>query len=431
MRVALTCIVPDGSLPLSGDPLVPFVQHLDDETPDVNDVVHPTITEGTDVYFDLTFKKANGDPFDLTNKIVTLTVRRTATAVDPLLANLADDSTSDTTTVKVAHAQTEGQHPRTFVYDITMQDGDDDDTDVVLPESHFEMVAKIADEGDEVISPGPGMKLVGIPFPGPGDVGKAIIVTDDDPATLGFTETALANELPDLAGVDGAVLMERPIGTLVFGRLTEDDIDPGFSISTFVGSGTYAATKEIGDTIVNPTFSQTFSSTPATVTLNDGNGAVSLNSPFATEQYSVSPLSPTTYSKTTPNQTVTWTLTATSSGGVVDTAAVVTTWRARVFYGIATPGTLNAAFIQALPSSGLQAARTGSYAVGAGNNTKKAYLGWPTSFGTPTVTSGGFSFPVTKVVSALPVTNGFSAIVNYDLWESDAFQNSAQTLVVS
>ena len=71
---------------------------------------------------------------------------------------------------------------------------------------------------------------------------------------------------------------------------------------------------------------------------------------------------------------------------------------------------------------GLASSFGGTYPFGTGGGTQRIYLCWPTAFGNPASIKdqNGFVFPMTKVATAVPVTNAFAVLVagGYDIWES-------------
>jgi hypothetical protein len=217
-----------------------------------------------------------------------------------------------------------------------------------------------------------------------------------------------------------------------FITITEDMIAPGLTLTI---SGP-ASPIELGVSLVNPQFAVTHNQTPSAASLADSTDTQAISPPTATAigyAGAAGTFPARTYSGTsTPNSTLTWAYSATA-GGFTATKTASVLRQARVFYGIETPATLNAAFILALPSSRLQPSFAQTYAIGAGSNTKKGYLGWPTAFGTPASfkDGGGFAIPMTKVVSALSVTTTAGATLNYDLWATDFFQNAAYSTVVA
>jgi hypothetical protein len=243
--------------------------------------------------------------------------------------------------------------------------------------------------------------------------------------------------LPPLSGQDGAALREnQPGGFLTFQRLTLDDIDAAFSITSFLPG--FTTTKELGDSIVDPSFTAAYNAAVASATLQDNVDTQALLTPFLAFAYGTAPLPARSYVKTGINETVTWTLSATKApAGPVKQATVIAAWRPRVFYGVAPiPGAYNEAFIEGLASSALASgfARTINYPSPGG--TQKLYYIFPTAFGNPSQFKDedtGFAIPFTKVASAVAVTNAFSVLVagGYDVWESDNFLAAAVDVVVS
>ena len=114
-------------------------------------------------------------------------------------------------------------------------------------------------------------------------------------------------------------------------QLTQDDILPGFSIGSFSVSG---GVIEVGATITNPTVAASYSSLPASasVTNTDGHDSpLALTTPFAAGTVTGA------FEHSAP-ATVTFTLTAVSTGGVTKTATATEQWLFRSFAGLGTAG---------------------------------------------------------------------------------------------
>lgn len=240
--------------------------------------------------------------------------------------------------------------------------------------------------------------------------------------------------IPDPAGHGGQFLRVLDNETAAaWSAITQDMILPAFSAS-LSGPSTPV---EVGTTIVNPSFTASYNRSAAAATLNDGTGAIALTaSPFTAFAYGTGPLPARSYQKTTVNAQTTWTLSATDVNSVVRTAAATVTWEARAYFGIATPATLNAAFIAALAGSALESGLGRTIAFAAPAGTKLLYYAFPASFGAPTRfvdTNSGFAVPFSKVASAVAVTNGQGVTIagGYDIWASDQFLNDAVTVQVS
>ncbi len=243
---------------------------------------------------------------------------------------------------------------------------------------------------------------------------------------------AAIGEEPATIGVSGAVPVDDGTGVDVRRQLTQDDILPAFSITSFARAGTFPSVLEIGDTLVNPRFAASYSAAlvaPLNL-INDAGPntdpvALVAENSFGYNNFNASGLPARSFSKSTVNGTVLWTLSATKSpSGPTRTATILNTWEPLVFFGIATPAAFTAAFIHALPSSRLQPSfASNTYVIAGGIAGQHGYVAWPSSFGDPssfTDVNTGFGAPGTKVAAAVPVTNGFGVTVNYDLWQTDS-----------
>jgi len=266
--------------------------------------------------------------------------------------------------------------------------------------------------------------------------GIGIVSIDADPAS-----NANSGVVPMLTATDGAVPVDTGLGSLVNRRLTQDDIDPAFAITSFARSG-YSSPKELGDSIVDPRYTASYNATLTTpLNLLDGTNTDPINlaasTSFGYNNFNGSGLPARSYVSSTINGTVTHTLSAKKSpSGPIKTAAIVDQWQPRVFYGITTvPGAYDEAFIEGLVSSRLQSGRGGVYVFAAGTPTTKIYICYPTAFGSPASIKdqNGFDFPMTAVATGVAVTNAFAVLVagGYTVLESDNFITAAFTLTVT
>lgn len=241
--------------------------------------------------------------------------------------------------------------------------------------------------------------------------------------------------LPPFSGTNGAVVTEEgnPTPFAVFRQLTQDDILPAFTPVLATGPSTPV---EVGATIANPQFTATYNYPPTSATLTDSTDTQVIASPFTSFGYGPPGLFPARmYTKATINGTETWTLAA-SSGGPTKFSSRTVTWQARRFYGAAAvPGLYNEAFIESLSTSQLAPGFAGVYVFVTPGPSQKLYLSWPTAFGNPSSIKdqNGFVFPMTKVATAVPVTNTFAILIpgGYDIWESDNFITAQFTLTVT
>ena len=117
-------------------------------------------------------------------------------------------------------------------------------------------------------------------------------------------------------------------------------------------------------------------------------------------------------------------------GANTKTSSVAITWRPPVFWGVATPSTINEAFVESLASSALASSRARTLTVNAGSG-QKIYYAFPTSYGTPTFTIGGFEGGFEKVGDAISVTNSNGVTQTYDVWASTNASLGSTTVVVT
>lgn len=265
-----------------------------------------------------------------------------------------------------------------------------------------------------------------------GGIGERFVLAQISPSII-WLPYVPSGALPDpTLYPDGAVPVVRT-GVWVYDtRLTQDDIDPGFAIMGFAAG--FATTNEIGTTIANPAFTASYNAALASAHILDGTHTDAIALPATSFAYGAGGIPGRSYTQSTPNATQGFTLSVVPLSGPTKTAGITAVWRAKTFYGAQTPASIDAAFIASLPTNGLASGFAGTYAIGTLGNTKKAYLSFPTSYGTPTIFKNagtGFAVPFSKVGSAIAVTNGLGATVNYDVWASDNLLNAAFNLQVS
>lgn len=234
---------------------------------------------------------------------------------------------------------------------------------------------------------------------------------------------AAASPLPPLIGEQYAVLMENPIGVPSWSVLTEDMIGAAFAVGlALVGS----ATREVGESAINPQFNASYTRPPAAAVLTDDDpgstplDVVALANPITRVR---------TYVRTTNNEAVTFTLTANETGGPSRTGTAQIAWRPRAFWGVGPAGGGGEAFIEALASSALAANRTRSFSLTAGP-TEKIYYAYPAAYGLGTFAVGGFVGGFLPP-STVAVTNPFGVTQNYYLYESTNVGLGSTTVDVS
>jgi len=165
---------------------------------------------------------------------------------------------------------------------------------------------------------------------------------------------------------------------------------------------------ECSQSVVNPAFIASYSATPAAAVLTNDLNAESLDVHTTPTSFS----SAQTYVRSTPNQTVTWTL-ITSNG----TRTASATWGQKNFWGISSSPANTEAFIEALAGSQLTTSRNAAFTVNA-TGANKIYFACPSRYGTPVFTVGGFVGGFILRGSSISVTNAQGFTENYDLWES-------------
>lgn len=210
---------------------------------------------------------------------------------------------------------------------------------------------------------------------------------------------------------DGVVLYKTG-GIWSATALTMDMIGPAFA-ATLSGGGLV----EDGGTVTNPAFTASYTSTPTSVTIHDTQNATPATVALPATSFTRTGV----YVFSGLGTTKTFTLTA-SNATTSDTDTATYTTAQRVYYGAATPGTYNEAFMEALSSSVLKTSRSGSYAftVTAG---QRCYLVLPTAMGTPTIVIDGFETPFTSLGTANN-TNANGVVIGYTFWASDLFAGS-------
>lgn len=135
-------------------------------------------------------------------------------------------------------------------------------------------------------------------------------------------------------------------------QLTQDDIAPGFSISSFTGGSVV----EVGITVTNPAFAAAYSTTPtsASITNTDNIGSpLALTAPFTSGTVTGS------FHHTTAGAA---TFTLTAVGPVTKTATTAINWEPRTFSGIGAAGatsTVTATGTTAVLSTGAVLASAG------------------------------------------------------------------------
>lgn len=230
-----------------------------------------------------------------------------------------------------------------------------------------------------------------------------------------------AGFVPHTSNVQFAALIENPAGVPVFSPIKQSMIAPNFAC-VIAGGGVL----EVGHGVVHPAFTASYvGGSVASAILTDTDG----NTPQNVTSTPTSFSSVNTYVKTVNNDGVTFTLSCTATDSETDTSQVSYVWQPLVFWGVAAAGTYNEAFIEALTNSALAGSRSRSFTLNPGA-TEYIFYGFPTSYGTPTFTVGGFSGGFSLAATA-NVVNGYGVTENYSLYKSDNPNLGSTTVVVT
>jgi hypothetical protein len=182
---------------------------------------------------------------------------------------------------------------------------------------------------------------------------------------------------------------------------------------------------ECSQSVVSPAFTASHTETPISLLLTNNLNGESKNVLGTPTSFTSSQ----TYQRTTPNQTVVFTLSG--SDGITSPVRTATmTWGQRVYWGNKVPGTHNAAFVTGLPSSGLQTTGNKTFTATAGG-TENLYFAFPTRLGSATVVIGGFTYSWTVISTTISVTNAQGFAENYTLIQNENLGVGAKTVAVT
>ena len=207
--------------------------------------------------------------------------------------------------------------------------------------------------------------------------------------------------------------------------INQDEISPGFSISSFTKTAPNPGTLTYrrGDTLTGVTAAATYVSGPPTsapisniLTGSVGGGDVNptawtFSSPFA------SATQPTNVKRegTDLGADPVWTISLTATGTAVDTETIVVTWTRDVYYGVGVAGLATEAAIEALAANALAGSRARTITVSP--SSQKVYYAYPKSYGTATFTLNGFPAAFNAPLE-LALTNSNGLTSTYYVYES-------------
>lgn len=244
--------------------------------------------------------------------------------------------------------------------------------------------------------------------------------------------------LPATLGVQFAALIEDPANTPKFAVLTQDMIQPAFAVTLNLdGTNTF----EVGNDIVNPTFTVSYSPPSAIIaaaTIDDGAGpspGVALISPYTagtiTETYS------SLAGAAANGETQVFDVSADSTLGITKGDTDTATWLPRVFWDALEDAAYTEAFIEGMANSALASSRNRTFTLDTGTGSPDLYMfyAFPTAYGTGTPAffddDSGFAAGFSKVAPSVSVTNGFGNTQTYEIWRSNNPNLEVRTIVVS
>ena len=227
------------------------------------------------------------------------------------------------------------------------------------------------------------------------------------------------------------IVFDSPGPGYTIRQLTQDDILPGFVISSFVGGSTV----ELGATVTNPSFTASYSSLPASASISNTD---SIDSPLSLISPFTSGTVVGTFTHAT-STTVTFTLTA-IKGSVTRMSTQNLNFFPRTFGGVGSAGAVSATAsgtsavlnggLGTLSSEGLFSSIVGQHFGPIVPATQKIYILTPHTGSPHTyVDQNGFSFSM-LAPTTFSFTNEFGVVLSMDLYESTNLLNSSFTLTV-
>lgn len=216
---------------------------------------------------------------------------------------------------------------------------------------------------------------------------------------------------PPMIGVDGAVLIEHPVGVMTWAVLQGGGtIINTFAITAFSKIGSVLI--EVGTQAVWPSFVANYNKSITSASLTDTDGTTPLDVTLSPTSFSSTGI----FQKNVYGNVVTFTLTADDGTGP-KTAQVTLEWVQRVYYGVAAAGQSGEAFIKTLPNSPLSNTKVRTFTLNAVGPSDSMYFACRSAYGPATFMVdgwiGGFD-----LVGTYPVTNAAGVTENYDLYET-------------
>jgi len=185
----------------------------------------------------------------------------------------------------------------------------------------------------------------------------------------------------------------------------------GLSITAFAA---VTPIVELGSTVVNPAFTAAENAVPTTLLLTNNADSESKDVHSTPTSFA----SAHSFTKSTFNQSVQFTISATLGASSASRAASIT-WGQRIFAGVVAAGASLATLVAAASVTTLGLSRVASFAL-TDDGTHKMQFACRTGYGTPVFKDAvtGFALAITKV-GDFSFTNASGAIESYQQWELD------------
>jgi hypothetical protein len=211
--------------------------------------------------------------------------------------------------------------------------------------------------------------------------------------------------LPNSVQVGQTILWDG--SNYVSGSYAQDDVLPPVTVTLMAGSNLV----EVGQPVIHPVFSASYSLPATSGTLKDSDNNVvqtlsTLNS-FASDF---------SFTKNSFGAFVDFTLTA-SMGRFIKTDATRITWGQKSYWGLGSAGGTGSSFITNLSNNLLTSNSNITFSLTAGVN-QKIYFACRSAYGTQVFTINNVQGGFTKT-GTFSVTNNFGFAENYDLYESN------------
>lgn len=272
---------------------------------------------------------------------------------------------------------------------------------------------------------------------GGGGATDGYILTAQFDTNTGITHSVNFDNINTVTGKGRKMLFLEDDGLVKFDFCRAQDIfldsEFVFSVESFTLSGASAVLIGVGNYSLNGrTFNASYPENAADPTAaNIRCNVTNTGFPFAltTPFTSGSANGKTVAYPGSKNQSVVFTIGATSADGEYDEATRSLVFRQNNYWGVSSNTALDGTGLIGLGGSALSTGRSRSFSVTAGSG-EYIYYAYPTSYGTATFTVGGFAGGF-SLLGTYSHTNANSFVENYYIYRSDNPNLGTTTVVVS